>query len=157
MLNGKVIQAPAGSKFFDCNTALTPQTAHVFRANGYSGAIRYVGRHNTASFDISQREAEGILEANLALALVQHVQKPGWMPSAQLGIDYGNYAAQSATAIGYPPGGTIWCDHEGIARGDHVVETIDFCNHWLDQVGHAVLYPRHVHRLRARPERRAVL
>ena len=141
MLAGKIIQAPAGSQFFDCNVDVSPQEARVFRAAGYSGAIRYVGRHNTASYDISAKEAEGILAANLALALVQHVQKPGWTPSAQLGIDYGNYAAKSAIDIGYLAGGTIWCDLEGVARGDHVVDTIDFCNHWLDQVGHAGFTP----------------
>jgi hypothetical protein len=141
VLAGKVIQAPNGSKFFDCNTVVSPQAAALFRQNKYSGAIRYVGRHNTASFDASQHELEGILAANLAIMIVQHVQKPGWVPSGQLGIDYGNFAAQSALAIGCPPGMTLWCDLEGIARGDHTTETIDFCNHWIDQVGHAGFTP----------------
>ena len=141
MLNGKVIQAPDGSRFFDCNAIVSPQAARVFRAAGYAGAIRYVGRHATASYDIGLREAEGILAAGLALQLVQHVQNPGWAPSKVLGLGYGTFAAQSAAAIGYVSGATIWCDLEGVLPGDHATETIEFCNAWLDQVGHAGFTP----------------
>jgi hypothetical protein len=141
MLNGSVVQAPAGLKCFDCDTIVSPQAAVQFRAHGYGCAIRYVGRHATAARDVRLVEATEILAAGLGLQLVQHVQQPGWIPSGDLGTQYGAFAAASATAIGYPPGGMIWCDLEGVASGDHVVETIAFLNNWINQVGHAGFTP----------------
>src|ERR1700694_1670102 len=97
MLNGSVIQAPDGLRCFDCNTVVSPQAARVFRAALYGCAIRYVGRHTQGAQDIRPSEAQGILDANLALMLVQHVQQPGWLPSGELGAEYGAFAAESAT------------------------------------------------------------
>ena len=140
-LNGKVILAPDGSKGFDCNTVVSQQAAKVFKAAGYDFAIRYVGRHEMASFDIHTKEAEGILAAGLGLMLVQHVKRPPWIPSGPLGVAYGAFAALSAQAIGYVVGATIWCDLEGVAHGVPATETIAFCNNWIDQVGHAGFTP----------------
>lgn len=141
MLNGSVIQAPNGSKFFDADSIISPNVAKLFRAHGYAGAIRYVGRRTTAPQDIRPAEAQGILAANLALMLVQHVQQPGWIPSYTLGLEYGTYAASSAVNIGYVSGGTIWCDLEGVKLHEPDQETIDFCNAWVTQVGHAGYTP----------------
>jgi hypothetical protein len=141
MLNGHVFEAPAGSKGFDCNTIVSPQAAKAFKQAGWDFAIRYVGRHATAPQDIMPKEAEGILASGLGLMLVQHVQNPGWVPSGAMGTEYGAFARDSANVIGYVPGAMIWLDMEGVKAGTDPQAVIDFCNNWIDQVGHAGFTP----------------
>jgi Domain of unknown function (DUF1906) len=140
-LVGSVIQAPDGSKWFDCDTIVGPQVAMQFKSAGYTGAIRYIGRHATAVQDIRVQEAETILNAGLGLMLVQHVQSPGWIPDASIGHGYGAFAADSATAIGYLPGAIIWLDMEGVKPGNDIQATLDYCNNWIEQVSHAGFTP----------------
>jgi len=141
MLNGSVVQAPAGLKCFDCDAVVSLPAALQFRLHGYGCAIRYVGRHTTAPQDLRPVEAAEILAAGLALMIVQHVQKPDWVPTGAMGTEYGAFAAQSADAIGYVSGGMIWCDMEGVKDGVDARDVISFCNNWLDEVGHAGFTP----------------
>lgn len=141
MLPGQIIQAPDGLKGFDCNQHLSQQVASVFRGYGYRFAIRYVPRHKANPGDLSRSEAAGILNAGLALMIVQHVQLPGWVPTGAMGKEYGTFAAQSAIDVGYLPGGMVWCDLEGVKLGTDHSDVIAFCNYWLDQVGHAGFTP----------------
>src|SRR4051812_14745192 len=100
MLPGKVIEATAGLRGFDCNQHVSGAQAAQFRNDGYRFAIRYVPRHTPSANDLSSSEAGGILAAGLGLMIVQHVLNPGWTPTASLGKEYGSFAAKSAHDVG---------------------------------------------------------
>src|SRR5687767_10495909 len=103
MLAGSIQSAPAGLRGFDANTPISAQAAADFHDAGYRFCLRYVGRTQMASHDLSAGEAEGILAAGLALMPVQHVLNPGWQPTAALGAEYGQNAATFSQQIGFPP------------------------------------------------------
>ena len=85
------------------------------RAADYRFAIRYVSIGATNK-DATRVELDAILDAGLGLALVQRVRWAGeWRPTAKLGAQDGATAARHASALGYPPGGLLWCDLEGVA------------------------------------------
>lgn len=135
-LAGKVIEASAGLKGFDCNQFVPQTTAAKLRGLGNRFAVRYVGRRKMSSFDITQSEAHGILAAGLGLMLVQHVENPGWSPVGTLGTEYGKNAAQFATDIGYKMGSMLWCDLEGVELHHlDARDVIAFCNNWHVEVG----------------------
>lgn len=147
-LPGKIVQAPAGLRGFDCNQRLGPSSAAQFRAAGFRFAVRYVGRRHTAAFDISESEAKDILKMGLALMLVQHVESPdiptknaGWVPTGALGTEYGGFAALSAKKIGYHLGAMVWCDLEGVRTSVDSRDVIAFLNNWHQQVGQAGYTP----------------
>jgi hypothetical protein len=62
------------------------------------------------------------------------VAQDGWKPSGALGRQYGIVAANEAHDVGYPMGGTVWCDLEGVARGVPASEVVEFCNNWFREV-----------------------
>lgn len=127
---------------FDVNQPLTGAQAAAFKAAGYSFAVRYLPRTgNLISGNLSQAEIQAILGAGLALMVVQHVAKPGWEPSAALGISYGNYAATYAEAIGLPKGVNIWLDLEEVAIGTSAKEVTDYCTAWFTAVSAAGYIP----------------
>jgi hypothetical protein len=147
-LPGKVIEAPVNLKGFDCNSIVSADSAKHFHDAGFRFAIRYVGRRKMASFDIAASEASILLQAGLGLMLVQHVESPdiphkgaGWVPTGNLGTEYGGNAAKFAEGVGVPPGTTVWCDLEGVRlRTDHR-DVIAFCNNWHSMVGAAGFTP----------------
>jgi hypothetical protein len=140
-LPGIVQQAPAGLKGFDANTPISASTAAAFYAKGYRFCVRYVGRTAMASYDLTASEAKTILEAGLALMVVQHVLNPGWNPTQSLGQEYGANAAKFTKAIGVPPGVNLWCDLECVASGTAASDVIAYCNAWADQVSAAGYVP----------------
>jgi hypothetical protein len=129
--------APEGMRGFDANTPISTTTAKLFRAAGYNFAVRYVRRTTHHDYDLTEAEAERILAAGLGLMIVQHVAPDGWHPTAELGRTYGETAALEARAVGYPTGGIIWCDLEGVARGTPAADVIGFCNFWFAAVREA--------------------
>lgn len=145
-LPGTLIQAPAGLKGFDCNQHLSTSQAKVFRDNGYRFCIRYVPRHVPNPGDLNSSEASGILAMGLGLMVVQHVPKPGWGPTGDLGAEYGAFAASSVREIGFPAGVTVWCDLEGVGAdrpkdGIDPRDVIAFLNNWHFAVGSAGYTP----------------
>lgn len=133
-LPGSTQNAPSGLKGFDANTPISASTAAAFYAAGYRFCVRYVGRTQMASYDLTSTEAKTILEAGLALMVVQHVLNPGWTPSESLGQEYGANAAKFTKQIGVPTGVNVWCDLEGVSTscGSSAVE--EYCNAWAAEV-----------------------
>lgn len=141
MLTGTIQSAPAQARGFDANTPLTAQAAAAFVAKGYQFCLRYVGRTQMASHDLSTAEADTILDAGLALMPVQHVLNPGWAPTGALGAEYGANAARFAQQIGFPAGVNVWCDLECVADDTAAADVIAYCNAWHDGVAAAGYVP----------------
>jgi hypothetical protein len=134
-LPGLVQPAADGLLGFDTNTVLTAAKASEFFANGFRFCIRYVSRvAQQGSNDLSTSEALNLLNANLALMVVQHVRQQGWVPTAELGGSDGVHAAHHALVIGFPPGVNVWCDLEGVQQGTTADQVVDYCNAWFDAV-----------------------
>ncbi len=143
MLPGQVKSAPANSKGFDADSRITSvAVAQAFHQSGFSFGIRYLahGPHQ-GSGDLSTAEAIHILQGGLALMPVQHVRQPGWIPNQGLGTQDGQFAAQHANAIGFPPGVNVWCDLEGVANNVSAQDVISYCNAWYDAVHGAGFIP----------------
>jgi hypothetical protein len=141
-LPGTVEAAPAGVRGFDVDAPLTAAAARAFRDRGYHFCVRYVGRTamNPAR-DLSHREARTILDAGLALMIVQHVLNPGWLPSRALGAEYGANAARFTGQIGVPAGVSVWCDLEGVSDDATAFDVIQYCNAWHHAVRDAGYAP----------------
>ena len=140
-LSGTAQSAPAGAKGFDANTPISSTVAQQFRAHGYQFCVRYVGRTQMASHDLSAAEAQQILAAGLALMVVQHVEEEGWMPSGALGTEYGANAARFTQEIGVPAGVNLWLDLEGVSTSAAAADVIAYCDNWYDQVAAAGYVP----------------
>jgi len=140
-LSGAPQYAPAGLKGFDANTPISASTAAAFYEHGYRFCLRYVGRTTMASYDLTASEAQTILNAGLALMVVQHVLEPGWSPTQSLGQEYGANAAKFTKEIGVPPGVNLWCDLEGVASGTPASNVTAYCNAWAEQVAAAGYVP----------------
>lgn len=141
LLSGTVQAAPAGVKGFDANTPISAAAAQAFYQKGYRFCIRYVGRVQMASYDLTQAEAKTILQNGLALMVVQHVLNPGWSPTAELGAQYGSNAARFSKQIGVPPGVNVWCDLESVSEQAAAGDVIAYCNAWHDQVAESGYVP----------------
>jgi hypothetical protein len=141
MLAGSVQPAPEGINGFDANTPISSDAAAQFYAKGYRFCLRYVGRVQMASYDLTAQEAEDILNAGLALMPVQHVLNPGWQPTAALGQQYGQNAAKFAQQIGFPPGVNVWCDLECVSPKASAQDVVDYCNQWYAAVAAAGYAP----------------
>jgi hypothetical protein len=140
-LSGSVQNAPAGLKGFDANTPLSASTAAAFHAAGYRFCVRYVGRTQMASYDLTASEAKTILEAGLALMIVQHVLDPGWSPTESLGQEYGANAAKFTRQIGVPEGVNVWCDLECVSTSSASSDVAAYCNAWAAEVRAAGYVP----------------
>lgn len=145
-LTGKVEKSPSGSKGFDCNTPLTASTAAAFRNAGFVFALRYVPRNvdtNPASpaGNITRAEAQTILDAGLALMIVQHVASSPWDPTGALGQQYGSFAVRNCQAIGLPFGVNVFLDLEGVRAGTNPQNVLDYAGTWGDVVADAGYTP----------------
>ena len=130
MLNGHQQVACAGLKGFDCDTVLSNSQIQAFVRVGYKFVCRYVKRSTVHSGDLTASEAARILQGGLGLMAVQHVDLPGWKPSASLGVSYGQGAIEHMQAIGFPSGSMCWLDLEGVASGISHQAVIDYCKSW---------------------------
>jgi hypothetical protein len=140
-LPGSLRSAPAGIKGFDANVTISASVAKQFLAAGYQFAVRYVGRTQMASHDLTAQEAGTLLEAGLALMAVQHVEAGEWMPSGELGTEYGRNAGQFTAAIGFPAGVNVWLDLESVSSSAAEADVIAYCDNWYDQVAAAGFTP----------------
>ncbi|HET7231600.1 MAG TPA: DUF1906 domain-containing protein [Longimicrobium sp.] len=141
ILAGTVSAATPGMKGFDANVTITAGVARAFVQAGYKFCIRYVGRTQMASHDLTASEAKDILNAGLALMVVQHVLNPGWEPTGDLGNEYGTNAGRFSKQAGLPSGVTVWCDLEGVSGDAAAQNVIDYCNQWYAQVKEAGYVP----------------
>lgn len=122
---------PTGSKGFDINAPVSASRARAFYAAGYRFAVRYVGRVEQKSHDVSSVELGRLLHAGLSVMLVQHVKSAeSWEPTPGMGYLYGTNAALFADGAGYARGAVLWCDLEGVAVGTPTADVIGFCNEW---------------------------
>lgn len=140
-LQGSVLNAPAGIRGFDANAVISAPVARQFVEAGYRFCVRYVGRTQMASHDLTAGEAQTLLDAGLALMPVQHVEAGEWAASGSLGAQYGANAAQFVSAIGFPPGVTVWLDLESVSTSSAAADVIAYCDNWYDAVAAAGYSP----------------
>lgn len=141
MLSGTVQTATAGARGFDANTPISDSAAQAFYDKGYRFCLRYVGRTQMASHDLSTAEAELLLGHGFGLMPVQHVLNPGWAPTESLGQEYGANAAMFSQQIGFPPGVNVWLDLECVADGTEASDVTAYCNAWYGEVAAAGYVP----------------
>jgi hypothetical protein len=136
MIQARIASLPAGTMGFDITTPLNAVTAKQYYAKGKRFVVRYVGRGDGSKnfIDISETEAQAIVDAGLGLCLVQHPLAEGWSPNAAKGQQFGANAAALAGAAGLPFGMTLWLDLEGVASSAQAQDVIDYCNEWYDEV-----------------------
>ncbi len=136
-LSGTVTRAAPGVIGFDSSDALNAIHARQFFNKGYRFCVRYVSHSSSGTgpfVDLSQDEGQNILDAGLALMVVQHPLASGWEPSASLGQSFGAIAATRSGAAGVPPGTNVWLDLEGVKPGVAASDVISFCNSWFAEV-----------------------
>jgi len=142
-LAGNVVAAPPGTLGFDCDFTLTSQDVAGYVSQGYRFCIRYISRSTPTEQegDLTATEANTILNGGLALMAVQHVAASPWVPTPQLGTQYGNNAVSCAQEVGLPPGMNIWLDLEGINAKVPAQDVVDYCNSWYAPVAAAGYVP----------------
>ena len=120
----------------DVTDPLNSATARQLFNKQFRFVVRYVGRDDGSRVfvDLSPDEAQAILDAGLALSVVQHPLAEGWHPTQALGNQFGAAAAKLTGAAGLPAGVTVWLDLEGVAVGTPAQNIIDYCNAWHAQV-----------------------
>jgi hypothetical protein len=141
-LSGTVQAAAPGLHGFDTNTVVTAGVAAALRAQGFAFCVRYLSRSSPqAGDDLSPAEAQAILGGGLALMPIQHVSKPGWVPSEARGSQFGAAAVENAQTVGFPPGVNVWLDLEGVKLGVASEDVIAYCNAWFGAVSAAQYQP----------------
>jgi hypothetical protein len=134
-LPGRVVAAPPGVHGFDANSVLNRRICELAKARGFEFCIRYVSRQDVQPVgDLSEAEANVILDAGLALMVVQHVAPENWSPSQALGTRNGKNAAKHARQIGFPDGVNVWLDLEGAKTSTPHETMIAYCNAWFAEV-----------------------
>ena len=141
MLSGSAQAAPAGVKGFDANVVITSGQADAFWNAGFRFALRYVGRTQMASHDLSAAEAGMLLSKGFGVMPVQHVLGGEWMATGDLGTEYGTNAAQFAQQIGFPPGVNVWLDLESVSTQASASDVSAYCHNWYAQVAGAGYVP----------------
>jgi hypothetical protein len=125
---------PKGTRGIDLNNPLIAKTAQQFAAKGFKFVMRYIRRSQAHSYDISEYERDVILGAGMGLGIVQHVAPPGWTPTGDLGVRYGQVALLELERAKIPLGVSVALDLEGVAKGAPADGVVKFCNNWFDQV-----------------------
>src|SRR6266436_1320591 len=143
-LNGSVRSAPNGARGCDVNFPVSGSFARELINAGHSFCIRYIPRAqgSNSGGNLSNIEAVTILNAGLALMVVQHVANEGWSTNAALGTAYGSYAASYCKdVVGLPPGVNVWLDLEGINPSAAKADVIAYCQTWFNEVKAAGYVP----------------
>jgi hypothetical protein len=135
-LQGTVQKASQGLQVFDVNAPLTALQAKEFKEAGFVGAIRYLPRTSALmSGNLTYEEATLILASGLCLSAVQHVPLPDWLPTPELGSQYGGFAASYAkNTVGLPSGMVLWLDLEMVSKEATSEDIIGYCNNWASAV-----------------------
>jgi hypothetical protein len=138
-LIGRIESAPDNALGFDTDQPISLAVARQFRGDGFRFCLRYLsfgGRQQSP--DLTREEANHILDAGLALMVVQHVRNPGWRPTGALGTSDGRNAVSNANSVGFPTSGmNVWMDLEGVDPTSRIADVIEYCRNWHGQVaGH---------------------
>ncbi|MDB5122425.1 MAG: hypothetical protein JWP94_554 [Mucilaginibacter sp.] len=138
-LPGNIQQAASGLRGFDIDQILTAAQAQDFKNAGYDFCIRYVPRTAalaaSTNTNLTNTEALAILNAGLALMVVQHTRNEGWSPTAALGTADGQYAVTYASQVAeLPQSINIWCDLEVVAANTNAADVIGYCQAWYNAV-----------------------
>lgn len=130
----KLVTLPAGTPGIDCNFPLNEVQAKAVKDHGFEFVIRYIPRLQASPKDLKPLEIDIILEAGLALGVVQHVQNENaWAPTGELGTSYGTTAeTYCRDTLRLPDGAVVWNDLEGTATSAQAV--IDYCHAWYAQL-----------------------
>lgn len=135
MLNGKIKSAPVWASGFDTDTVLTALSASALAVAGYTFCARYLSlEFGQRPGDLSQDEAQIIIDAGLGLFAVQHVPSAGWVPDPMLGVRHGLSAASNATEAGLPFGTCVALDLEGVAESAASIDVAAYCHYWYQEV-----------------------
>jgi hypothetical protein len=87
-IRGQISPAPAGIIGFDTAERLDAARAKQFYNQCYCFCVRYVSHDETVASqyeDLTQEEGQIIIDAGMALMVVQHPLRAGWTPSVDLG------------------------------------------------------------------------
>jgi hypothetical protein len=142
MLAGHIASADDGALGFDTDTHVTSAAARQFRADGFRFCLRYLALGSGQGHgDLSNAEANDILDAGLALMPVQHVRNPGWQATGASGTSTGRNAADNARDVGFHPGVNVWMDLEGVSANSIRADVEAYCNNWFAQVEAAGYVP----------------
>jgi len=140
-LTGIVESDSAGETGFDTDDTLDLAKAKLFYQSGYRFCLRYLSLSQENPKDLTNGEANAILNAGLALMPVQHVLSQDWRPSTTLGENHGKAAVENARTVGFPSKVNVWLDLEGIDPQATVQDVVNYCNNWFDQVNEAGYLP----------------
>ena len=140
-LTGIVESDSAGETGFDTDDTLDLAKAKLFYQSGYRFCLRYLSLSQENPKDLTNGEANAILNAGLALMPVQHVLSQDWRPSTTLGENHGKAAVENARKVGFPSKVNVWLDLEGIDPQATVQDVVNYCNNWFDQVNEAGYLP----------------
>lgn len=126
---------------FDCDTKLSLDAARAFVLADMSFVVRYVSRYAPELEDLSLDEVQNILDAGLALMIVQHAPEPGWSPSVAVARGWAEAAVENTLALNIPRGITIWNDHEGVSMSSTPAQISAHINAWSKVVLDAGFQP----------------
>jgi hypothetical protein len=136
------LPATAGMLGFDTDQVITLSLAASLKSSNFSFALRYISLEpEPRPGDLSVGEIEAILDARLALGVVQHCCEPGWLPSGPLGEVYGSFAANNLVALNLPVGITVWLDFEECSPATSEAAAVAYVNNWAQVVAAAGYQP----------------
>ena len=128
-----IVQSAPACQIVDTAAKLTEVVIAQVAGAGYRGIARYVPLPgNSAKADIDAVELRAILDAGLALLLVQHVRRPGWNPGKCSGENDALAGIKAAREAGYLEGAHIFIDLEGVEGS--AVATRAFAEEWAATV-----------------------
>ena len=146
-LPGRVVAAPPGVHGFDANSVLNRRICEVAKARGFEFCIRYVSRQDVQPVgDLSDAEANVILDGGLALMVVQHVA-PELVTVASAGDQERKECGQACAADRFSGRRQRLADLEGAKTSTPQETMIAYCNAWFAEVEGAGLFPEYTSEL----------
>jgi hypothetical protein len=135
--------ATAGMQGADINSVLSEPQCTELKASGLDFVLRYAPRQlYTYRYNLTNPEMLRILNAGLALMVVQHVNPGEWSPTEELGKSYGQYMADFlAKTVQVPQGVSVWLDLEMVNKWSGVSDIINYCTEWYNAVKAAGYVP----------------
>jgi hypothetical protein len=125
-----------GATGFDTSQSLNATQAASLAKAGLKFGVRYVPLSGQSSSSaINKAELTTLVEAGLAMMLVQFARTHGWTEA--LGHDDGAAAAAYALSLGYPPGACLWLDLADPGSSDLAIA---YTNAWYKGAVSAGMY-----------------
>jgi hypothetical protein len=132
-LDGRVELALPGKVGFDTVLTVDRTSARKLRKH-FTFCLRYL----TVSPPLSSDEAQGILDAGLALMPIMSRNRSNWHPTSDLGTEDGAATVKALTELSFPHV-TVWLDVESLAPpvkpDDNLLDNlVAYCNAWIAAV-----------------------